>query len=143
MRRKWRTRGDEMQRQGSVALGVLLFAAMTWADAPARHGVTADLKAYPQATPKETLASVIKAADARQYDYLLAQLADPDWVDARIKSASDGFKEVVQETANRLDPPRIKLLRRFLDEGEVETLDSTAVFRLKDVKDRVVRLHKQ
>jgi len=133
-----------MQRQGSVALGILLLAAAAWADTPAeRHGIAADLKAYPQASPKETLASVLKAADAKRYDYLLAQLADPDWVDARIKTAADGFKELVQETASRLDPPRVKLLRRFLEEGEVETLDSTAVFRLKDVKDRAVRLHKQ
>src|SRR5438045_2365213 len=132
-----------MHRHRSVVLAILL-ATPAWADTPAeRYGVMADLKSYPQANPKETLASVLKAADAKRYDYLLAQLADPDWVDARVKAAAGGFKEVVEETAHRLDPPRVKLLRRFLEEGEVETLDSTAIFRLKDVKDRVVRLHKQ
>ncbi len=132
-----------MQRHGRVLL-VLLLATTVLADAPTqRYGVVADLKSYPQANPKETLASVLKAVDGKRYDYLLAQLADPDWVDGRVKSAAGGFKEVMQETADRLDPPRVKLLRRFLEEGDVETLDSTAVFRLKDVKDRVVRLHKQ
>jgi hypothetical protein len=132
-----------MQRHRSAAL-VILLAAAAWAGAPAeRYGVTADLKTYPQANPKETLASVLKAADAKRYDYLLAQLADPEWVDARVKAAAGGFKEAVEETANRLDPPRVKLLRRFLEEGELETLDSTATFRLKNVKDRIVRLHKQ
>jgi len=131
-----------MQRHGIVLLGVLLTGA-AWADPPTeRYGVAADFKAYPQANPKETLASVVMAADAKRYDYLLAQLADPEWVDARVKAVAGGFKEAVEETANRLDPPRVKLLRRFLEEGELETLDSTATFRLKNVKDRVVRLHR-
>jgi hypothetical protein len=109
---------------------------------PARHGVTADLKSFPQATPKQALASVLKAIDLKRIDYLLAQLSEPEWVDERVKIYEGGFAELTKETAARLDPPAVKKLARFLKEGEFETLDGTAVVRLKDVKDRVVRLRK-
>src|SRR5207248_7624420 len=50
-----------------------------------RHGVEPDLDGYPQTTPKDALRSMIRAADAGRFDYLVAQLADPDWVDGRVK----------------------------------------------------------
>lgn len=131
-----------MQQQLSVLLGMLALTALA-PEPPARHGIAADLKSFPQATPKEALTSILKAADGKRFDYLLAQLADPEWVDGRVAKAADGFKEVVGDTTAQLDPPRLKLLRRFLEQGEIETLDNSAVFRLKDVKDRAVRLHKQ
>ena len=108
----------------------------------ARHGVAADLESFPQATPKQALASVLKAVDLKRIDYLLAQLSDPGWVDERVKVYEGGFAELARETAGRLDPPAVKKLTRFLKEGAFETLDGTAVVRLKDVKDRVVRLRK-
>ena len=37
-------------------------------------------------TPKEALASVLKAADAGRFDYLTAQLADPSFIDDRVKT---------------------------------------------------------
>jgi hypothetical protein len=122
-------------------LGVLvLFTAVR--GAATRHGVPDDSKSFSQATPKEALASVLKAIELKRYDYLLAQLADHDWVDARVAAEAGGFPELIKETASRLDPPTVKKLRKFLDEGEIETIDASAVFRLKDVKDRVVRFRK-
>jgi hypothetical protein len=123
--------------------GLLLACPTLAADAPmTRHGVQPDLKSFPQATPKEALASVIKAADLKRHDYLLAQLADPDWVDARVEVLADGFKDALKEVSVKFDPPAIKQLKRLLDEGEVETLDTSAVVRHKEVSDRVVRLRK-
>jgi len=63
-------------------------------------------------------------------------------VDGRVKVNEGGFPELVREASARLDPPAVKKLGRFLKEGEFETLDNTAFVRLKDVKDRVVRLRK-
>jgi hypothetical protein len=126
-----------------LLLGLLLVGPGRGADAPmTRHGVQPDLKSFPQATPKEALASVVKAGDLKRHDYLLAHLADPDWVDTRVEALAGGFREAVKEAGEKFDAPAVKQLRRFLDEGEVETLDSAAVVRLKDDGGRVVRLRK-
>jgi hypothetical protein len=128
-----------------VAGTVLLAVSATPANGrepAARYRVAADLKTYPQDTAKEAFAAVLKAIENKRIDYLLAQLADPDWVDGRVKAYADGFEELVKETTAKLDPPAVKRLGRFLKDGEFETLDSTVVVRLKDVKDRVVRLRR-
>ena len=64
-----------------------------------RYGVEVDLKTFPQGAPKETLASVLKAADAGRFDYLTAQLADPPFIDERVKTVFGGdFNEQVKDT---------------------------------------------
>ncbi len=50
-----------------------------------RYGVELDLEGYPQNTPKDALGSVLKVLAEKRYDYLLAQLADPAFVKARLK----------------------------------------------------------
>ena len=130
-----------MQRSVASICIVILFGVFASCDSPAsRQGIAVDLRSFPQATPKDALTSVVKAAEAKQIDYLLAQLADPDWVDNRVEA--EGFKELVQEAKAKLDSLAVKQLRRFLLEGEIETLDTRAVVRHKDVKDRVVRLRR-
>src|SRR5262245_49315648 len=110
----------------------------------ARYGVALDTKAYPQATAKEALASVIKAAEAKKFDYLVAQLAEPGFVDDRVKRVYGGkFDEQVQDTRARLDPVTVKLLKRFLKDGTWKVEKTSATVTLKDVKDRVVRLTKK
>src|SRR4051794_17071673 len=91
----------------------------------ARYRVAPDLKTYPQGTAKEAFASVLEAIKKKRIDYLLAQLADPDWVDGRVQAYEGGFEELVKETSAKLDPPKVKLLGRFLANGEFETLDAT------------------
>jgi hypothetical protein len=110
-----------------------------------RYGIEADLLTYPQAEPKETLASVIKAIDGGRINYLLAQLADPDWVDQRVKQIHGGkFDAMVDETTTKLSSDRttIKELRRFLNEGNWETTGDTASAQVKDIKNRRVYLRK-
>jgi hypothetical protein len=125
-----------------LGLAGCLFAAAGVARVAPRHGVVADVESFPQSSPKETLRSVLKAIDLKRLDYLLAHLSDPDWVDHRVSITGGGFPELVKEAADRLDPPTVKELRRFLKDGEVEQLDSSAVLRLKEIKDRVVRFRK-
>ncbi len=127
----------------SVALTVAVPALPVQGREPAaRYRVAPDRKTYPQGTAKEALASVLKAIKNKRIDYLLAQLADPDWVDGRVEAYEGGFDELVKETTAKLDPPAVKRLDRFLADGEFETLDATVIVRLKDVKDRVVRLRR-
>jgi hypothetical protein len=100
-----------------------------------------DLKSYPQSTAKETLASVIKAIDDKKVAYLVAQLADPAFVDDRVKRIYGGkFEEQVHDTQGRLDPSTVKQLKRFLKEGKWTITPTSAVVQLDDVKDRCVRL---
>ena len=85
------------------------------------------------------------AIEKQRIDYLLAHLADPDFVDERVKNVYGGnFDELVGETTVKLkdNPNEVKLLERFLKEGEWEEKKDTAVARLKDVKDRQVFMKK-
>jgi len=110
-----------------------------------RHDIEVDTVTYPQATPKESLASVLKAIEAGKFNYLLAQLSEPDWVDRRVKEVHHGkFAAMVEETSGKFanDRTAIKDLRRFLQEGTWETTDTTATAQLKDVKNRRVYMRR-
>src|SRR5690349_20692533 len=127
--------------------GTLAFlAAGLWATAlqgGTRYGIPADLRTYPRGTPRRALASAPKAADAGRFDYLAAQLADPRFIDDRVRRLYGGrFGEQVEDTRARLDPGTLKLLRRFLDEGKWAARDDEASAALKDVPDRGVHLRR-
>ena len=133
-----------------VGVGVIAWPACTAglvaAEGEARPSGTASRsisKPIPQDAPKETLASVLKAADAGRFDYLAAQLADPSFIDDRVKGVFGGnFDEQVKDVRARLDPAALKQLHRFLDDGEWTTGDDKASVRLKDLGDRAVFFRK-
>jgi hypothetical protein len=128
-----------------VVVGPTVGLAQDKAPPTRRYGVEPNLRAFPQATPKETLASVLQAIEQRRFDYLLAQLTDPPFVDDRVQRAGGKFDEVVNETRTKLqeNPKAVTELRRFLKEGEWEGGDgNTASASLKDVKDRRVYFRK-
>jgi hypothetical protein len=128
-----------MRRWLAFAVAVYVFAA----PAGERYGIAPDLKTYPQGAPKEALASALKAADAGRFDYLAAQLADPEWVDGRVKGLYGGrFEGQVEDTRTRLGPRALKLLRRFLTDGAWAEMKGEASARLKDVPDRRVYLRR-
>ena len=109
----------------------------------ARYGIELDLNSYPQDTPKAALASVLKAANAGKFNYLVAQLADPSFIDDRVKRLFGGdFEEQVKDTRARLDPSAVKELHRFLSDGEWKIGEAEAAVRLKDVSDRAVFFRK-
>jgi hypothetical protein len=112
---------------------------------PRRYGILLNQRTYPQEDAKQALASVVKAIDRQRIDYLLAHLADPDFVDERVKEVYGGnFDELVKETTTKLkdNPTEAKLLERFLKEGEWDAKENTATASLKDVKDRQVFMKK-
>src|SRR5258708_4733067 len=93
-----------------------------------RFGIEADLENYPQKTPQGAFSSVLKALQNNKIDYLLAQLADPDYVSNRVQMVHNGkFEEMVSETRERFgnDPGIIKKLRRFSDEGTWEIQEAS------------------
>jgi hypothetical protein len=105
-----------------------------------RYGVALDTKSFPQSTAKEAFASVLKAIDDKKIAYLVAHLADPTFVDDRVKRLYGGkFAEQVDDTSSQLDPSTIKQLKRFLKDGKWAIAKTEAMVTLDDVKDRCVR----
>jgi hypothetical protein len=127
-----------------IVLCMLGSFATAGADEPVqRYGINADCKVYPQATAKEALASILKAVEDKRVDYVLAHLADPQWVDDRVKKNGGKFEDLVKECKEtKLDPVAIKQLGKFLKDGEWKVEEKTAEARLKDVSDKSVRFFK-
>src|SRR5262249_44476918 len=101
------------------------------------------LKTFPQATPKEALASVLKAVELKRADYVVAQLADPQFVDRRVKETS--HDALLAEATGKLvtDPGAAKQLRAFLEKGTWGKEDGdTATVSLAEGTDRTVMFHK-
>jgi hypothetical protein len=125
-----------MRGVGSLLIGLVCVAAAAAVDnkeVARRYSIDPDLKTYPQATPKEALASVLKAIEAKRIDYLLAQLADPTWVDDRVRRYGGKFATLVEETTGKLigDPRPAKQLRHLLEQGTWDVRDTQASVRLK------------
>jgi hypothetical protein len=127
-----------------VSAGLVVLASVALAaDGPAkRYGIEADLKTFPQATPEEALASVLKAIEMKRADYIVAQLGDPEFVDRRVKETS--YDELLSETTAKLvsDPGAAKQLRAFLDKGIWSKEDATASVTLKEGTDRMASFRK-
>jgi hypothetical protein len=49
-----------------------------------RYSYRIEPKLYPQETPKDTLESIIKAIVDQRFEYMLAHLADPEYVDGKV-----------------------------------------------------------
>ncbi len=130
-----------MMHVALVLLSLLAGQPAKGPDAP-RHGVAADLADFPQGTPEQTLGSVLKAIDRKRWDYLVAQLADPDFIDQRVKTHGGRFAEQVEDTRARLDPGTVKLFQRFLKDGEWKKADKETMVSLKDVPDRFLFFRK-
>src|SRR4051812_42222355 len=129
------------------ALAVLLvsFAAVSAEDKiQVRYKIEADNDLYPQKTAQDTLRSVLKAIDARRIDYVLAHLADPAFVDQRVKDVGSRFDVMVQETTRKLDadPEMLRELRRFLADGEWQEQADAASVKCKEVRGKMVYFKK-
>jgi hypothetical protein len=126
------------------ALAVPTYAAQDGATTK-RYGIEVRPKKYPQQTAKEALASVLAAIEENQIGYLLAQLADPNYVDMRVKTVYGGnFDDFVKDASNKLadNPAEIKELQQFLKSGEWDETAETASVKLKNQSDRQVFFRK-
>ncbi len=98
-----------------------------------RYSFESNTAFYPQNTPKKALQSVVKAIESKRIDYLLAQLADPQFVDDAVGEFKDqvpkgneeaktflAFDRLMEETtAYFLDDPTIlRELRVFAREAQ-------------------------
>ena len=92
-----------------------------------RYGHEIEPAKYPQGSPDVALKSVLQAIDDRRIDYLMAQLADPAFVDKKVAEYKNRFQgperaritlafdHLVKETARYFqdDPSLVRELRRF------------------------------
>jgi hypothetical protein len=143
----------------SLLLGLAVAAAALAQDnaeakATRRYGVDLSLRRYPQNTPQEALKSVLKTLESGKVFYLAAQLADPRYIDDRVRehkrrlgnkgSEADrdlvAFDRVVQDISSHLrdDPSLTRDLRRLGREGQWEVADDKASARLKGVGRRAL-----
>src|SRR5262245_9170462 len=133
-------RSDCLMRAAALVVATLVIVSAA-GQGGGRHGVALDTKKYPQATAKEALDSVIKAALAKEFPYIAAQLSDPGFVDDRVKNIYGGrFEEQVEDVRSSLGPAAVKLLGRFLSAGKWSVGETETVAQLEGVSDRCVRL---
>ena len=100
-----------------------------------RYGERADLASYPQKSPKESLASVVKAIKADKAAYLLAHLVWPAEVDKQF----GGDREKLLKLASRSTPGKSRklaaALNRHLSEGKWTIGRHTALSQIDGLPD--------
>jgi hypothetical protein len=124
---------------------------------PPRYGFDCNPILYPQKTPKDAMASIIKAIDNKRVDYMLAQLADPKFVDRHVDdfkplfpNAKDdaqtflAFDKLVAETVHYFesDPILVRQLRKFARDADWEVNEDAATGTVKDLPARKVFMKK-
>src|SRR5262245_24535391 len=111
---------------------------------PARYKIEAQPNHYPQATPKETLASVLRAIEEQRFGYLFAHLLDPTFVDEFVQRSNGDFEEVVKQGMAKMreDPSVVADLKKILQNGEWEEGGDIASARHRDIRGKSVFLKK-
>jgi hypothetical protein len=125
--------------------------------APLRFGFGYDDVTYSQQNPKDAMKAIVLAVDRKRVDYLLAQLADPGyvdyWVDRYQQDFMQGkeegrrilaFERLVRETAQYYqdDPLIVKDLRVFAKEAKWAEAGESAVGTVDTIPARKVFLKK-
>jgi hypothetical protein len=79
----------------TLVAGLALTAAAAAQDAvPPRFDVLYNPDLYKQQTPQDTVKSILTAIDRDRYDYVVAHLLDPAFVDARLAATRAYFERV-------------------------------------------------
>lgn len=102
--------GDQGMRRLLALIAVLVFATISSAQAPEvkpRFDVLHNAEFYKQDSPQQTLISVVGALGRDRYDYVLAHLLDPAYVNSRLATTQSYFEriaadQVAQTAAGRL-----------------------------------------
>lgn len=151
--------GENGMRYG-ILLAALVFLDGSLAAQPdkleSRYGFEALESKYPQKTPEDALASAIKTIETKKFDYLMAQLADPKFVDKRVEEYKKSFggkeesrillafERLSKETEKYFqdDPLLLKDLKRFAKDGMWKKEAASAVCTLKALPGRQVFMRK-
>src|SRR5262245_21463602 len=102
----WRTAsstalmGDRTMRlivSCALVLSWPLFAFGQANEPERRFGVRLNLEFYPQNTPRNTLAALMRALEKDRYDYIVAFLLDPAFVEAQLQLTYPEFERRASE----------------------------------------------
>jgi hypothetical protein len=103
----------------ALLLGLGALAAAQPAKGPeSRHGVKPRAKQYPQETPRAALRSALLAVEKGDYEYLVAQLLDPKFVDDAVSERAKLFEGGVEielaklRDIQRANPDRVTAANR-------------------------------
>jgi hypothetical protein len=131
---------------GLVLIGLTL-PAVAQEEGPApdrlaqRYGMQVNPLSYPQKTPEEALKAVVRALEKKSMEYLLAQLADPKFVDGRIAEYRQAiptgseqgkiflaFDRLQRETEDHFfaDPQLLRELRILARDAKWDTTENQA-----------------
>ncbi|MCG8583571.1 MAG: hypothetical protein MI757_02540 [Pirellulales bacterium] len=100
-----------------------------------RYGYKVDGEQYPQTSPKEALASVIKAIESGNITYMLAHLIDPEEVDQKFKGRADQLEGLASKTTAAKRRKLAQILARHLTEGAWTLGGTTTRCETKDISD--------
>lgn len=160
---RWRMLGrDAMDAKRTTAAVLLiglagLVAAQEQSRLDSRYGLNYSAERFPQKTPQEALQSVVRAIDSKKFEYLVAHLADPVYVDrsiaeykAAIPKGGDeaktivAFERLVKEVGKYYvdDPSILRELRQFAKDAKFETMEKSAVGTVPAIDGRKVFLKK-
>jgi hypothetical protein len=110
-----------------------------------RFTVIYNADVYPQAEPKETLESAIKAIERNRLDYLIAHLIDPAFIDLRMAETKATLDEMMAAVKTKMvdDPNLLKQFKLFLKEGDfADNGQGVITVTHKELKDRKLFLKK-
>lgn len=136
----------------AVFLSVAFLHAQDNTEATKRYGFPLNVERFPQAKPQEALQSIIKAAQENKVDYLLAQLAEPSFVDKRVAENAQlfqgkeeakkvlAFDLLVKQTTEhfRDDPTLVRELKKISEDGEWNIENDQGVARFALLPGRAV-----
>ncbi len=138
-----------MRKSLSFAV-VLILASQSWAqqgkpktpeETPPRFGVPFKGNAYLQSTPKEALNSVIEAAEKNDFNYLVAHLLEPSFVDGRIADRAKQYEPAMSANLAALREFQQKNLDKVQPESRVPV--EAAKFRARVEADAKAAAFKQ
>jgi hypothetical protein len=66
-----------------------------------QFGISLNSDFYPQDSPKNTMTSLIRALDKERYDYIVAHLLNPAYVDEQLRAAAPTFENEAREHVAR------------------------------------------
>jgi hypothetical protein len=125
--------------------------------AASRYGFDVNETTYPQKTPADAMNSIARAIERKKVDYLLAQMADPAYVDYWVERYKGDFTQakeegkrllafdrLVRETTDYFlnDPLIVRDLRIFAKDAKWEEKDDIAVGTVESIPARKVFLKK-
>jgi hypothetical protein len=95
-----------------------------------RYGIEVNLVNYPQKSPQDAMKSVSKAIFNGRYEYLLAHLVDPKWVDSRVaeyRNLANPAAELQKEIDDIARETDLKVKKRKILDKEAKDRSRTVV----------------